>query len=397
MIFWVAAAVLCALTVALLLRPLARSGGEADDTAEQDLAVYRDQLAEVERDRAQGLISAEEAHEARREIERRILAADAVRTPQGKSGPGKRTLALWLALAVAVPLASMGLYLQLGNPETPSRPFAERAEERRDANQLATLESQMADRLARDPEQPQAWSMLGELRLRLGRYEGAAAAYGEAIARGTPTAQLYAARGEALTAAAGGRVTPEAKAAFDSALELAPQDPRSRFYSGLAQEQAGRPRDALETWRDLAEDSPAGAPWRATLEGEYGRVADSLGLTGEAARLPGAPPAAEGQRGPTREDVEAAEDMNPEERAAFIRSMVEGLENRLGEDPENPENFDGWLRLARAYAVLGEIGKAREALARAQAIAQELPADDPRRKAFEEAGEPPRSLPEPVE
>lgn len=386
MIFWVTAAALCALCVALLLRPLARGETKPDSPAEHDLAVYRDQLAEVERDRAQGLLSAAEAREARREIERRLLAADAVREEPSTPG-GTRSRAIWLVLAFAVPLAAMGLYLQLGSPETPSRPFAERQEERRGAEQLAGLEAQLTERLMHDPEQPQAWATLGELRLRLGNYPAAAKAYGEAIDRGTPTAALYAARGEALTAAAGGQVTSEAKAAFDSALALDPDDPRARYYSGLAEEQAGRPRAALETWRALAEDTPADAPWRPTLESDFARVSGDLGLTGEDARLPQGAAAS----GPTREDVEAAQDMSPEERAAFIRSMVEGLETRLNEDPENPENFDGWLRLARAYAVLGEIEKARDALARAEAIAAELPPGDPRRKAFEEAGEAPQT------
>ncbi|MEX0921844.1 MAG: c-type cytochrome biogenesis protein CcmI [Rhodovibrionaceae bacterium] len=386
MIFWIAAAALCALCVALLLRPLGRDAAVEKEAA-QEIAVYRDQLAEVERDRAQGLLSAEEAHEARREIERRLLAADTAQTASetpGRMPPGKPVLALWLALSLAVPLIAMGLYLQLGSPETPSRPFAERADERRDAGEQASLETQLSARLAQDPEEPRAWEMLGELRLRLGDYAGAAEAYGEAIARGTPGAALYAARGEALTAAAGGRVTPEAKAAFDSALALAPGDPRARFYAGLAQEQAGRPREALETWRGLAAESPAETPWRAALESEYARVADSLGLKGAEARLPEGLSAP----GPSREDVEAAEAMSPEERAAFIRSMVEGLETRLNQDPENPDNFDGWLRLARAYAVLGEIEKSRAALAQAETIAAALPPGDPRREAFEKAGEP---------
>lgn len=387
MIFWIAAAALCALCVTLLLRPLGQSAAGETEAA-QDIAVYRDQLAEVERDRDQGLLTAEEAHEARREIERRLLAADSAKAAskaRKETAPGRRVLALWLALALAVPLAAMGLYLQLGSPETPSRPFAERADERRDANQQASLEAQLSARLAQDPEAPRAWEILGELRLRLGDYAGAAEAYGEAIARGTPGAALYAARGEALTAATGGQVTPEAKAAFDSALALDPKDPRARYYSGLAEEQAGRPRAALETWRALAAETPSGAAWRANLAAEYARVADSLGLTGAAARLPEGP---ESRPGPSREDVEAAGEMSPEERAAFIRSMVEGLAERLAQDPENPENFDGWLRLARAYAVLGENAEARKALARAEAIAAALPPGDPRREAFEKAGDP---------
>ncbi len=387
MIFWIVAAVLCALCVALLLRPLARETA-APAAAEQDIAVYRDQLAEVERDRAQGLLGAAEAQEARREIERRLLAADAAR--QARPAPaqgGKAALALWFALALAVPLAAMGLYLQLGNPETPSQPFAERTDERRDADQLSALEAQLTQRLAQDPEEPRAWEMLGEIRLRLGAYAGAAEAYGEAIARGAPDAQLYAAQGEALTAAAGGQVTPAAEAAFDAALALAPQDPRARFYRGLAQEQSGAPHAALETWRGLAADTPADASWRPSLAAEFARVADGLGLTGEQARLP-AGPAADSAAGPSREVMEAAEAMSPEERAAFIRSMVEGLSTRLEQDPDNPDNFDGWLRLARAYAVLGEIEKSRAALARAEAIAAALPPGDPRREAFEQARQP---------
>jgi cytochrome c-type biogenesis protein CcmH len=73
------------------------------------------------------------------------------------------------------------------------------------------------------------------------------------------------------------------------------------------------------------------------------------------------------------------EDMTEEDRQAAIRSMVEGLAARLEAEPDDPE---GWLRLAQARAVLGEPGAAREAYDRALEV---LPPDDPRREAVEAA------------
>jgi cytochrome c-type biogenesis protein CcmH len=79
--------------------------------------------------------------------------------------------------------------------------------------------------------------------------------------------------------------------------------------------------------------------------------------------------------------MQAAQDMSPEERQAMIRGMVDGLAQRLEDEPED---IDGWLRLARAYAVLGERAEAIDALERAEPLVADLPADDPRRQAVEQ-------------
>ena len=86
----------------------------------------------------------------------------------------------------------------------------------------------------------------------------------------------------------------------------------------------------------------------------------------------------DGGRGPSAADVAAAEEMSQGDRDAFIRSMVEGLAARLEEEPSD---IEGWMRLIRAYTVLGEDEAASTARERALAVAEALPKDDPRRAA----------------
>jgi cytochrome c-type biogenesis protein CcmH len=132
-------------------------------------------------------------------------------------------------------------------------------------------------------------------------------------------------------------------------------------------------------WKSLAEDVPAASPWVRLLREQIARAAGELGIDAPAiSRAPeGAPGAA--PRGPSSADVEAAQEMTPEDRMAFIRSMVEQLAARLDSQPADP---DGWLRLARAYDVLGEGDKARAALASAEAVIAALPEAAPERAAL---------------
>ena len=175
----------------------------------------------------------------------------------------------------------------------------------------------------------------------------------------SPSADLQSALGEAITAAGGGTVTPEAKTAFQRALEIDPQDPRARYYQGLWLQQAGQVREALDSWLELAASTPRDAGWRPLLRQQIVGAAEQLGLPIAELRIPeGTAP---------ESDLPAAaagvEDMSPEERQAFVRSMVEGLASRL---EENPEDLDGWLRLVQARLVLGETEEALAALCRAE-------------------------------
>jgi cytochrome c-type biogenesis protein CcmH len=141
----------------------------------------------------------------------------------------------------------------------------------------------------------------------------------------------------------------------------------------LAKAQQGNLDEALADWVTLEAEAPADAPWRGAVAAQIEQAAAELGL--DAAALPGrvalAPPPEPAEpsldeRGPDEADMAAAADMTPEERDAFIRGMVANLAARL---ETTPDDLGGWLRLARAYGVLGETEKSQEAWARAAALA----------------------------
>ena len=408
MTFWLAAGALSALAIGLLLWPLLRRPAETAPRRAYDLGVYRDQLAEVAREAAEGSLGAEPAAAARVEIERRLLAtaetgADA---PSGPEGPRTIDRAVTWSLAVAIcfaiPLAAIGLYLLLGNPGLPSLPFAERPAPAAPAEGVAgadmeALTAGLAARLAEEPDDRGGWLLLGRSYAQIEQFGAAAEAYRRAIALGFDDAEVQGALGEMLAAQAGGTIGPEARNAFAAALAQDPQNPRARYYAGLALAQDGRAQDAIDIWLGLLRQSTAEAPWRPVVAQQIQEAAASLGI--EAPEIPVAPapvapdPAtpdplgggtAQGgaQPGPGAADVEAAGQMSAEDRAAFIRSMVARLAERLEAEPGD---FQGWLRLARAYGVLGEAAQARDALSRAEAAIGELPEDAPERTQLEAA------------
>lgn len=342
-------ALLTTATVTALLVPLVKPRLAERGRLASDTAVYRDQLAEVERERGRTLEAAE-ADAARTEIERRLLAA-ADKDASDAAADGDRTAwhrFLTPALCLAVPLFALGLYLDIGTPGLPSAPFVARAhppagapavdEKKAVAQAIASLRA----RLAQQPDDPEALSALGE----------------------------------ALTQQADGVVTPDAQAALRHALATHPDDPRAMFYLGLAESQAGDSKAALARWQALEQKSPANAPWRPVLRAEMERVARAAGLPvpPPSPGTPASPPDAGTAGGPTPDQVQAMQNLPPEERMKAIRGMVAGLEQRLAaSQPATPEqraeDRAGWLRLANARRVLGEADKSAAAYAKADALA----------------------------
>jgi cytochrome c-type biogenesis protein CcmH len=367
MILWVLAGLLSALVVALLAWPLLRP---ARDTAERasDLAVYKDQLAELDRDVARGVLPAAEAVAARLEIQRRLLAAGG-KPGAAAAGPTARSpqaAKVALALLLLLPIGALAIYLDIGHPGLTSEPFASRAPAPAANPQLADLADKLAAKMKANPDDPRGWALLAGAEADLGRFADSAAAYRQAITRvqakgGTPSAELQSRYGEALAAAAEGQVTEPAKAAFAAALAVDPTDPRARFYLALAEAQAGHLDRALVQWVAIEAQSPADAPWRPMVAAQIEAAAKKLGR--DPATLPGrqaasAPPGPASQAGPSAADMAKAAAMTPEQRAAFIDSMVAGLAARLH---DHPEDVDGWLRLASAYDKLGRVEAARGA------------------------------------
>lgn len=361
MTFWIIAALMAAAAVAVLLRPLLRRDAALAARADYDLAVYRDQLAELDRDRERGLVTADEAEAARVEIARRMLAAaDGERaSPAADRRQAKIAAVL---LTVLVPLGALALYLPAGNPELPSLPFAGRQAEERVAREAIAREAEeLARRLETEPNDVAAWIELGGRMMALDRAGEASEAYARAVGLTGGDPDITGLYAEALVAAGSGMVTQEARLAFERVLAQRPDDPRARFYLGLERSQAGDLPAALDRWTSLLADSPADAPWRGLVEEQVRMTAERLGRD---VPIP-APPAA-APPGPDAADMAAAARMTGAEREEMIRGMVDGLAARL---EETPDDLDGWLRLGNAYRVLGERDKAADAMARAAALA----------------------------
>jgi cytochrome c-type biogenesis protein CcmH len=339
MTLWFVLALMTAAAIFSVLWPLARRGPLRGGS---DVAVYRDQLDEIERDRAAGLIGEREAEAARVEVSRRLIAAADAAAPAPSGGAQWRRRAAALAALLLLPAGAAGLYLVLGSPELPGQSREARREAPAEQRSVAELVLRVEQHLENNPEDGRGWEVLGPVYLRLGRYEDAIKARRNALRLLGSTAGREADLGETLTGAANGIVTAEAKAAFERAIRLDPDEFRARYFLGLAAEQDGRPKEAAQAWRDLLAKAPADAEWVDFVRQSLARLE------------PGAAPPS----GPSAEDVEAAGRLAPEQRMAMVRGMVERLAERLRKDGSDAE---GWLRLLRAYMVLGEKDKARAA------------------------------------
>jgi len=367
---WIVILGLAAIAAAVLIVPLLRGRNVAASRAVYDREVYRDQLAELERDRARGLIDATEAEAARTEIARRMLATER----EGGDAPvrtGARPLAL--AAAVAAPILALALYVAFGSPHIPDAPFASRVAADDGAKARAELTQRvasLAQRLQQNPDDIEGWNLLARSLTALERHGEAVTAWRQVVRLGNGNPDAASALGESLVQAANGVVTPEARETFERVRGTAPFDARALFYLGLAEAQAGNGAAALQTWTDLASVSPENAPWMPTLRERMRQTASEARIDlatikpSEAAqRFAAERPA---PRGPNAADVEAMQRMAPEERQKAIRGMVETLAARL---EAQPNDVDGWRRLGRAWLVLNERDKAKAAYAKAAELA----------------------------
>jgi cytochrome c-type biogenesis protein CcmH len=361
MILWVIFALMTAAAIFAVVWPLGRAPRAS--AGGSDVAVYRDQLKEIDTDRTNGLIGEAEAEAARVEISRRLLAAAEPPTAgsavaERVRGTGHRRVAAIVALVVLV-LGPLGLYIALGSPNVPGEPAFARIKMPLGHDSIASLVGQVEARLAANPNDGAGWEVIAPVYARLGRFDDAVKARQKALALNGDTAAREADLGEAETAAANGIVTATAKATFDRAVARDPKEAKARYFLGLAAEQDGRSNDAATIWRTMLAEAPPGAPW-------VGFVTQAL------ARVSGTQVAA---TEPSAADVSASAEMSDDARRDMIRGMVARLAERLH---GNGADIEGWLRLVRAYTVLGDRAKAKDAAAEARRVLSERP-DDVRR------------------
>ncbi|MDA9432211.1 c-type cytochrome biogenesis protein CcmI [Bradyrhizobium sp. CCBAU 51627] len=352
MTLWFVFALMTVAAIFAVLWPLGRGGRDQNQGSE--VTVYKDQLVEIEHDLAAGLIARPEAEAARVEISRRLLAADSSESALAPTSNLKWRRAAAVLALVGLPLLAAAIYVPLGSPALRDFPLAQR--ERGSgpgmAQSLENLVAQVEQHLEKNPTDGRGWNVLAPVLERLGRFDEAVRAYRNSITYNGESAERRSDLGEAIAAAAGGVVTADAKTEFERAHALDADDPKANYFLGLAAEQDGRKDDAANIWRALLAKAPADAPWRPLVQASLARVGGG-----------GTMPAL------SNETIAASKDMNEGDRNAMVRSMVERLATRL---KQNGDDVDGWLRLVRAYLVMGDRDKARGASTDArQAVAND--------------------------
>ncbi len=355
-LFWLIAGVLTLAAAVVLAAPLFDTRKFKSEDA-YALAVYRDQLSELSRDEQRGLLTPDQARAAQIEIQRRILALDEGKRFLPAKPPGHH---LTLAMAVILPLAGFGFYLMLGSPQLPSQSAMDRlAEERaRTSPEVQALEA----KVAQAPSDPQGWIDLARAYAGLDRSKDAVDAFAKAMTLGRDDIDILRQYAHAAILAQQGMVAADAQSALRRVLTLDSTDVTARFFLALAKAQADDIDGALTDWLALERDLPPEAPLRQALAENIDKAARGLGK--DPATLPGR--AGSAQPGPTSEDMANAAQMSPEERDAFIRSMVDRLAQKMKDDPQD---LDGWMKLANAYRVLEDYEQARDAWSKAAELA----------------------------
>ncbi len=388
MTFWIICGALALVVTALLAMAIVRGRREEEPPVAYDLRVYRDQLKEVDRDLARGVVAPEDAERTKAEISRRILTADAAlkaAEASGKPSNGPAPLVAGVS-ALALLAGSLALYARMGAPgyddlplqrrieiahelsvTRPSQQEAEKQVPPRPATQEPAPEYlQLMDRLraavAERPDDPQGLRLLARNESMLGNYRAAYESQQHllSVLGDNATAEDYAQYASLMVMAAGGFVSPEAEKALLAALNRDPANGMARYYMGLMAAQNGRPDRAFRVWDALMKEGPADAPWITPIRAQIEEAAFRAGVKYELPAAQGAAPL----KGPSTEDMQNAADMTPEERQDMIRGMVEQLNDRLAEEGGTPAE---WARLISSLGMLGQQDRARAIWTEAQA------------------------------
>ncbi len=361
MLLWILFAILTAGALGAVFSPLFRQPEVNESRDLYDVAVYKDQLKEIDQDIDRGLISEQEARTAKTEISRRLLkSAEKLEknTSSGKTGNIPPKSAIFASL-ILVPVLSLGMYIRFGYP-TPPAPLtciqqASRFEQTKELTHVLELVGKAEAQLKKKPDDARGWFVLAPIYLKLQCYQESANAYKKVMELKGVNGKLLAEYGEALVRANKSVITPEARAAFRKSLELQPDRMLPRIRLIMALEQDGKNEEAAKAWAKIYEEKDSSIPLKRMAQMRY------KALTGK--ELDGGVKQAQKKEdtlgNPSSEDIKAAGEMSAEDRGAMIQNMVTGLAERLS---EKGGTLQEWMRLIRAYNVLGKKDQALKAL-----------------------------------
>lgn len=337
-VFWVAAGVLSAAAAGFILSRAARAAA-SNEAIDPTPVLYRRQLAEIDELAERGLMGEAERKSAHAEAARRLLAAADAPREAWTSDPGARKSVL--AAVIAAPALALGIYLLLGAPGMPDQPFSVRMKAWRAANPESLDAPELAavlKQLTRErPNSAEGYRLLAMVEGAAQNPPEAVRAARHAVELAPDNADAWETLGEALVVEGGGQLTDEAKRAFQEALKRNPHAAVARFQLARARIEAGDKAGGLADWKALLAELPPGDQRRDALEAAIKE--------------------AEGGPQPAAPGFSTAQ-------LSMIKGMVEGLAQKLKVNPDDP---DGWVRLVRAYSVLGDVKSRDAALAEARA------------------------------
>jgi cytochrome c-type biogenesis protein CcmH len=371
MTLWLLLTMLCSATAVIISIPLIRRY-EDYGSANQDQAIYQDQLKEVDRDQTAGAIDTVDAEAARSEIRRRLATAEALTITAKPISSGWKLLAL-ASTAGLVILGGVNLYANLGSPEMPSvasaQPSAAQAAAEAPAaaaaaqpvldaaagtGQVETMITKLQARLQTNPKDAEGWRMLGWAQFNTQHFAASAEAYAKALELDPANIDYKSAYAESLVQSAEGVVTPKAQALIAEVLAKDPKEYRARFYDALAHEQAGDQNGALDRWMGLLADAPADANWRDDVKQRVVNLGKSTGRDVAAATTL-----------PKLEGAAPTKPLAADEKNAMVAGMIAKLATKL---EANPKDRDGWAMMIRSLAVTGDKKGAEDALNKATEI-----------------------------
>jgi cytochrome c-type biogenesis protein CcmH len=335
MILWPIFALMTVGAVIAVWWPLARRQGAVRSGS--DIAVYRDQLDEIDRDEAACLIGNVEAEAARVEVSRRLIAAaEAAKAATTVAEPLSARLYRRATLAAAIVLLPLGAgvtYFSLGSPNLVPVSTNAAAGGQPPPGGIENTIAEVETYLESNPRNGRGWELLAPVYLRLGRFDDAVRARRNALEIFGPDAARLGDLGEAIVMASNGVVTAEAKALFERANAADPEDVMARYYLGLSAKQDGRRDEAEKRWRALLSSAPEGAQWLPLVKNALARIDE------KSPSIAIAP---------------------PEHSGGAIEAMVERLADRLKKDGSD---VPGWIQLVRSYRVLGKPDKVKASIA----------------------------------
>ena len=267
--FWLVSAIMVAIALAFVLPPLLErpnkksTAAHGRDIKAANIAVYQDQLKELDSDLKNGIVSAEQYEQDKADLERRLLEDVSSRSERSVTkSSGKPSQSAAYIVAVAVPVLAVAGYLLIGNQDASSAPQSaapaatagERSQQQIEANVAA-----LAKRLEQSPNDVQGWTMLARSYLSVGKFDEASKAYAKLTELKADDADAWADYAIAVAMAQGQKLDGRPVELIEKSLELDPKNLKALELAGNAAFEVKNYKRAIEYWERLMKEVPEGS------------------------------------------------------------------------------------------------------------------------------------------